>query len=105
MNVGEIVTILTALAIAFGAYIWLDEKHADRHQQTAVELDIRQEILDRDIKKDAEAALYYRDLERDRELSPAEKARKSYLEGQLQLKYQDQQMLQEAEQRLKEISP
>ena len=97
------ITVITALAAtALSAYIWLDEKHADRHQQTAVELDIRQEILDRDIKKDAEAAVYYRDLEMERGLSKAEQARKSYIEGQLEQKYEDQQMLQEAEQRLRE---
>lgn len=101
-DVGAVAGLVSVIGGALYAYVWLDEKHADRHHQAVIELEIKQEILDRDIKKDAEAVVYYRDLESERGLSKAEAARKEYLEGQLDRKYEDQQMLQEAEQRMRE---
>jgi len=93
--VSVLVAILSMFAIAFGAYFTLDEKHASNQKVLRTEIDLRKEILNRDIKKDAEARVFYKDIERTRDLEQAEQARLEYLEEQLEQKYERQNMYEE----------
>ena len=52
-------------------------------------------VVARDIKKDAEARVFYKDIERTRDLEQAEQARLEYLEEQLEQKYERQNMYEE----------
>lgn len=89
-----LVVIFTALGLMFGAYIFLDTQHAKREAVLRVEIDLREDILDRDIKRDAEARVYYKNIEQVRDLEPAEKDRKEYLEENLGRKYEEQRIIQ-----------
>jgi len=89
------VAMLSVFAMLFGAYFTLDEMHASNKKVTGVEIELRQEILDRDIKKDAEARVYYKDKAREGDLDKADEARLEYLEEQLERKYEEQQMYEQ----------
>lgn len=92
---------IVVISAAFAAFFYLEDRHASRQSLLGTEIDLRQEILDRDIKKQAEARVYYKDIERSRGLEPPEQSRLDYLEEQLEQKYEDQQMLQQKELELK----
>lgn len=82
--------LLVVIGAAFGGFHYLNEIHADRQEVIRKDLEIRAEILDRDIKKDAEARVYYKDKAKDGELDKADASRLEYLEEQLERKYSEQ---------------
>jgi hypothetical protein len=91
----EAIAILATLsAMLLGALNWLNENHAERTALLDTELELRADMLDMDIKKNAEARVYYKDIAKDRPLERAEADRLEYLEEQLEYKYQRQQMIQ-----------
>ena len=99
--VAVLVALLSAMAMVFGAYFTLDDLHASKEKVLGVEIDLRQEIIHRDIKKDAEARAHYKDIAQDRSLEPAEESRLEYLEEQLERKYEEQRMLEQKAMELK----
>jgi hypothetical protein len=108
-----IAAIGSIVALVIGGYRHLNQEHANRAETESTlievkrnlletEVDLRQEIVDRDVKKDAESRAHYKSLEQNRSLEPAEKARIDYLEEQMEQKYDEQRSLREAKMRLKE---
>ena len=89
------------ISAIIGAYLYLDNLHAKRINLLKTEIELRQEIVDRDIKKDAEARVYYKDISKERSLTEAEESRLEYLEETLEQKYEIQRMLREKEMELK----
>ena len=94
-------SVIGLIAVFFTVYLFMDARHAKQEallemerEHTVNELRIREEILNRDIKKDAEAASHYRDLAHDRDLERAEASRKQYLEEQLEQKYSESRLIQ-----------
>ena len=82
------------IASVFGAFFVMDELHAQKADVLRTEVELREEIIDRDIKKDAEALAFYRNLKMVRDLSPAEQSRFDYLEKELDRKYDEQRSIQ-----------
>ena len=82
----------------FGVFFFLDDRHA--HQEQTVKsfteiqtdnmltnLDLKREILQLDLKKDAESKKYYEDLiVSGKPLDEAQKMRKEYLENEMERK-------------------
>jgi len=99
----EILGVVAFLVTGVLSMFWLmEERHANKTELIAVskkllvqELEIREEILDRDIKKNAEARVYYKDLEKEKALGHAEMARLQYIEEQLSRKYTEQEKIQD----------
>jgi hypothetical protein len=89
-----LIVFFTSCGIIFGAYLYLDGVHAKRANVTRVEIDLRSDIIDRDIKRDAEARVYYQNIESSRGLQPPEQRRKDYLEENLDRKYEEQRSIQ-----------
>lgn len=101
MRVFELLLVfLTSVGVLFGAYQYLDTMHAKERDLLKARIEIQSEMLDRDIKKNAEARVFYKDLSKDRALEKAEQSRLEYLEEQLEQKYDEQRILREAEMRL-----
>lgn len=114
--IGELIAIILAvLAAIFASLNYMNSLHATRQELKAAEaeleimkwerlqaeLGVRKEIVNRDVKKDAEARAHYKRLMDDRPLEPAEERRMEYLEEQMALKYKEQEMLQQAEMDMK----
>lgn len=99
----EAVAVLIALMTALiSGYIYLDTQHASQRALVSTEMNLKAEMLDKDIKKDAEARVYYKDIERSRGLEPPEEARLDYLERILDQKYENQRIIMAAQLELKE---
>lgn len=97
----NVLRLLEYMAVTFGiigsviaGYLVLDNMHAKRDALLTTEIELRSEIIDRDIKKDAEARSYYKNIEMERELSKAEARRLEYLEEQMERKYVEQESIQ-----------
>ena len=89
----EVLLGLGALVgLVFSSYLFLDARHAS-HENI---FQIKSELLDRDIKKDAEARVYYKNKESDAPLERADKLRLEYIEEQLERKYDEQKIIQKA---------
>jgi len=93
--------LLTCLATIIGALWFMEQRHAKVEQLEAAhearvksELRFSAELVDRDVRKDAEARVYYKNIERGRVLEPAEQIRLEYLERQMERKYKEQDMIQ-----------
>jgi len=86
-----LIVLLTIMGMLFSAYLFLDSSHA----KSSVEFELRSEILDKDIKKDAEARAYYKDKAIEGDLDNADKRRLQYLEDQLDQKYEKQRIIQQ----------
>lgn len=97
MKDNPLLQALTAAVFLLGGYFFLDDLHASKTAVLESYVELRGEILDTDIKKDAEARVYYRDLAEERPLTPAEQRRLDYLEEQLDRK-QGQQLTIQAKQ-------
>ena len=99
----EVIALLIGIISAvFGAFFVLDNLHAKRSALLKTEIELRQEIIDRDIKQNAEARVYYKNLSKERSLSPAEESRLEYLEETMERKYEIQNVLREKEMELNE---
>lgn len=95
IRVIEAIAVLATLsAMLLGAFSWLNENHAERKALLETELELRAEMIDRDVKKQAEARVYYKDIAKDRPLEPAEESRLEYLEEQMEYKYAEQRLIQ-----------
>ena len=93
-----ILAVGALLAMFWGAFQFTENYYAKRKELLASEtrayttkLRIEQSILERDLKKTAETAHYYRSLKTDRQaqgldLTPAEATRLDYLERQVEVK-------------------
>ena len=97
----NVLRLLEYMAVAFGiigsviaGYLVLDNMHAKRDTLLKTEIDLRSDIINRDIKKDAEARSYYKNIEMERDLSKAEARRLEYLEEQMERKYVEQESIQ-----------
>lgn len=87
--------LITITSFLFGAYFFLDTAHAKRKALLQTEIELREEILSRDIKKDAEARVYYKNRQAQGPLESAEAMRLEYIEEQLEQKYEEQRMVQQ----------
>lgn len=89
----EIIAVgLTILGTIFTAFFWLDERHA----QNSVKYELELEMLEYDIKRDNTARVYYENkLDEQGELSKTDARRLQNLEKGLEVKYDQQEMLQE----------
>lgn len=97
-----ILVFLGVLTTVFSVYFYLDAKHKGTEESNLEILELKEELLDRDIKKDAESRVYYKDLEIERgSLAAAEQRRLNYLEEQLDRKYEEQAIIQETLVKLK----
>ena len=89
----EIVGVfLGIIASVFAAFFFMDARHAKQ----AVEYELKSEILDLDIKKDAENISYYNNKKNvDGELHPAEVSRKQYLEAEMERKIDKKNLIEQ----------
>ena len=89
----EVVAVfLGILATVFAAYFFMDARHA-KH---IIEYELKSEILDLDIKKDAENISYYSNKnDVDGELHPAESSRKQYLEREMERKIDKKNLIEQ----------
>ena len=109
MSTIEVLLVLgAAFGLVFGAIAYMDNKHADAAAQKADELALeaykaenlkkevilRSDILDDRIDDKSKVLYHYRDTEDDRELEPAEKSRKRYIEEDLERSYKKQESYQ-----------
>ena len=101
-------SLIGIVSVCFAVFFFLDARHAKeaeleqmKIERLATELNIRAEIIERDAKANAEAAVHYRNLKAARELEAAEQSRLDYLERQLERKYAEQDRIQQAELQLK----
>lgn len=90
-----IVVIITIISTITGVFWFMDNRHQQAEESNVITIELKKELLDRDIKKDAEARVYYKDIELERPLTQAEQRRLNYLEEQLELKYDDQKLINE----------
>jgi hypothetical protein len=91
-TVEAIAAVFGLIGIVFGAFFFMQNIHASKIEV----LEVQSQVLDMDIKKDAEARAYYKDREIEGTLDGAGKRRLEYLEEQLDLKYSKQKIFQEA---------
>ena len=94
----KLTVIFGFVGTIFGVFFFLDDRHA--HQAQTVKafteiqtdnmlttLDLKREILQLDLKKDAESKKYYEDLVvSGKPLDEAQKMRKEYLENEMERK-------------------
>lgn len=86
-----VMAVVGLIGLAFSIYFFMDARHASNRDI----FEVKSEILDRDIKKDAEARVYYKDKEIAGTLDQADQRRLEYLEEQLDLKYEEQKIVRE----------
>ena len=92
------VAALTTIGMLFTAFLFMDARHMERR----AEYELKAEIIDLDIKKDAEVINYYRNREMTSEtLNAAEQNRYKYLQKEMDRKVRKKDLL---EQRVMELS-
>ena len=96
------------VSMIVGALFVMDARHqaqtdaaADAKKLLETEVDLRQEILNRDIKKDSEVRFHYNSKKLLGTLDAADEQRLEYIEEQLEEKYVEQRALQVTEDKLK----
>ena len=101
LRIFEILAVLfTLIGGVYVAMYVLDERHASKialieaeEDQSLREARLRQNELDRDIKRDAEARVYYKNKQMIGNFDKADKQRLDYLEENLERKYEEQREL------------
>jgi hypothetical protein len=92
LRIVEVIAVLFMLiGTVFTIFLFLDSRHA----KNEIEFELKAELLELDIKKDAEARVYYKSKESAGELDSADKSRLEYLEEQLERKYEEQRLIKE----------
>ena len=81
------------IAMVFAVYFFMDERHASTEKVTSVEIELRQEILDTDIDRNAKILHHYQQKSLESELSKADQNRLKYIELQLDRQYEQQDRL------------
>lgn len=84
------IAIATAFGIVWGAFWFMDYRHAKKHALLDLELEIKSEELDREITQKNEARVYYQRLRDEGTLDKAGESRLTYLEGKLERMYDRQ---------------
>lgn len=84
--------LIVVVTAVFGVYFYMNSIHASQNEV----LEVKAELIDQDIKKDAEVRAYYKDKESEGALDEADKRRLDYIEEQLERKYKKQEILQKA---------
>lgn len=99
--VGVILSILSIVALMITVFLFQEERHAAkaeleeiRKERLEEDLRVRSEIIDRDIKKDAEANVYYQNVQMVRDLTKPEEIRVDYIEKQMARKDKEQDEIQ-----------
>ena len=108
-SVNVIMALGGMVGLFFGAFFFLDERHADNEAILKVEnrqnqeslqnkrqliqqdVEFRKVVLDDQLDRKSEIRHHYKALEQNRELEPAEQARVEYLEDQLERGYKKQE--------------
>lgn len=107
-----VVVILTALSFVFGAYMFLDSRHAHegkilevKKAILEVKLDLKEEAASDQLKQDAAAAAYYRQVERTEglELTVPEQDRKDFVERRVVQKQRELDMIDLQQARLEQL--
>lgn len=93
--INAISVVLGLVVVILGGFFFLDGLHATKVALLNTEVEIRQEILDTNINRDAKIRYHYDQLESERPLNKAEKSRKEYVEEELERQYHQQRMLEE----------
>jgi len=75
-------SIVTVCSIVFAVFFFLDTRHVSHEEAMIADSKLRQRILMSDSTRYAEIAQYYQDVEKERELTKAEQARKTLVEEQ-----------------------
>jgi len=91
-DINTLAAFLTTLGMIMAAFFFMDARHIEKQ----AEFELKAEILDLDIKKDAETINYYRNREMTEDnLSPAEKARYEYLKSEMERKVKKKDILEQ----------
>jgi hypothetical protein len=89
--------ILSIIAILFSAFFFMDSRHASDKKVTKVEIELRQDILDTDINRNAKIKHHYQQKAMETELSQSDANRVRYIEEELDRQYAEQERLRELE--------
>jgi hypothetical protein len=99
--VNAIMAIIGLIATVAGVFWFMENRHLLRTTYSVGEVEMRKEILDTDIKKDAEARHHYEKKKLIGTADEADLQRLEYLENQLLDKYEKQEKLNDLEAELK----
>ena len=92
-TIEAIAVLATLSAVLVGALNYLNEHHAQRIAVLETELELRSEILDTDINRNAKIRHHYDQVEMQRPLTKPEALRKKYIESELERQYSQQETL------------
>lgn len=103
LRVLEVITIIGGtLSLVFGAFLFLDKRHEHTTDAIATNLDIERKLNELDLKKDAEAKVYYENkLAEKGSLDRAETLRLNQLDRAIELKTEKAQEIETAIRELK----
>lgn len=90
----------TLIGIIFGGYFFIDEWKTDKKETRRIETELKQEILDTDIDRNAKIRDHYDKIEMERPLSPAEESRRKYVIERMERQYIKQERLEKIEDEL-----
>ena len=88
------------ITMVAGAFWFMENRHMLRSDDSLQTVDLKQQILETDIKENAESLYYYKKKKDIGTADDADLERLSYLEGRLEKKYGKQEKLQELEDEL-----
>ena len=84
--------LILVIGSVFAVYFYMNSIHASQKEV----LEVKAELIDMDIRKDAEVRAYYKDKEASGNIDQADKDRLEYIEEELGRKYKKQEILQKA---------
>ena len=93
---------MAVLGTAFGAFLVLEERHAQKAEVVSIsekvlitELEVRDEIIDTSLKELNTSRIYYENISKERPLTSAEISRLEYLISASEKKYKEQEKIQD----------
>ena len=98
--VNALMAILGLIGVVAGVFWFMENRHMLRSDDSLQTVDLKQEILEGDIKEDAESLYHYKKKRDIGTADPADIERLKYLESRLEKKYDKQEKLQELEDEL-----
>ena len=91
-GIEHVVALITVIGSIFTAFLFMDARHLEHK----AEFELKAEMLDMDIRKDAEVINYYRTREINRiDLNTAEQARYEYLQEEMERKVRKKELIEQ----------
>lgn len=91
-SIEQIVALFSIIGGIFAAFLFMDARHLEHK----AEFELKAEMLDMDIRKDAEVINYYRTREINQiDLNTAEQARYEYLQEEMERKVRKKELIEQ----------